>query len=401
MDREKDRPPPYRVAVSQWDQARAPLRRSRGLRFIGLACLILIVLAQWSQTRTTHPAVKTVNRHGLSFKRLRQDLDTCNELHSKPTEPIGLGRERNARYLDGHKPTLIKNATVWVGEPAPGTTPEEARSGKSYSWIKADVFLEHGLIRHVAHDIPTHGLPADSLVVNAAGRPLTSGIIDMHSHVGVHSLPTLHANDDVTELSSDITPYVRSMDGFQPTDHQIQVIKSGGITTSLVLPGSSNNIGGEAFVIKHAVGRPDGRNEISVTDMLADPDRAWRYMKMACGENAKHVHGKAGVRGPTSRLGESWELRRAFERATRLLREQDDWCEAAALGLDNLQTYLPVEIEWEALVAVLRGQAQVHTHCYTIPDLEAFIDHSNEFNFSVRAFHHAHQAFLVPEVSMG
>jgi len=220
----------------------------------------------------------------------------------------------------------------------------------------------------------------------------------MHSHVGVHSLPTIHSNDDTSELSSDITPYVRAIDGFQPTDRQIQVIKSGGVTTSLVLPGSSNNIGGEAYVVKHAVGAADGRNETSVQDMLADPGRAWRYMKMACGENSKHVHGKAGERGPTSRLGESWEFRRAFERAAALMRRQDEWCAAARLGLGNVETYLPVELEWEGLIAVLRGHVHVNTHCYTINDLEAFVDHSNEFQFPVRAFHHAHQAFLVPEV---
>ena len=33
-----------------------------------------------------------------------------------------------------------------------------------------------------------------------------------------------------------------------------------------------------------------------------------------------------------------------------------------------------------------------------MPDLEAFVDHTNEFKFPVRAFHHAHQTYLVPEI---
>ncbi|MBE3041067.1 hypothetical protein IMZ48_00455, partial [Candidatus Bathyarchaeota archaeon] len=167
--------------------------------------------------------------------------------------------------------------------------------------------LHHGLIKQVGTSLQQHrDLPGPLEVYNANGRPLTSGVIDMHSHAGVHSLPTLHGNEDVSELSSNITPYVRSIDGIQPLDPQLQVIKSGGVTTSLILPGSSNNIGGEAFAIKHAVGPADGRNVTSVADMLVDGDRAWRYIKMGCGENAKRVHGKAGERGPTSRLGESW-----------------------------------------------------------------------------------------------
>ena len=35
-----------------------------------------------------------------------------------------------------------------------------------------------------------------------------------------------------------------------------------------------------AFVLKHAVGKADGRPELSAESMLADPERNWRYMKM-------------------------------------------------------------------------------------------------------------------------
>ncbi|KAJ0165915.1 hypothetical protein CTA2_9486 [Colletotrichum tanaceti] len=404
-----DRLPPY--SLTPTDEARiAPPpaqkpaalqlllpRRSRTFRALGLACLVFIAYAQWRQVAPLAGAVEPggFTAHGLSVQRLQEDLATCEKLHSTPVDPPGHGRTRNARYVDGHRPTIIRNATVWVGEPAEGTS--------NYSWVSADVFVESGLVRRVARDIAPSTLPGDVLVYDAAGRPLTSGIIDMHSHAAVHSLPTLHGNEDVSELSADVTPYARSIDGIQPADRQLQVIKSGGVTTSLILPGSSNNVGGEAFAIKHAVGPPDGRNETGVVDMLADPDRVWRHMKMACGENAKQVHGKAGERGPYSRLGESWEFRRAFERAAGIVREQDDWCDRAAAaagggGLDRVRTYLPNELQWEALVAVLRGQVHVHVHCYTVTDLEAFVDHSNEFKFPVRAFHHAHQTHLVPEI---
>jgi imidazolonepropionase-like amidohydrolase len=218
---------------------------------------------------------------------VQEDLAVCAKLRSKPKDPIGLGREKNARYIDGHKPTLIKNATVWVGEPVKGTATADARQGKGWSWISADVYLEYGLIKRVEKDIELSSLSEDVLVYEAKGRPLTAGLVDMHSHAGVYGLPSLWGTADGNEMSSDITPYARSIDGIQPDDYQIQVIKSGGVTTSLVLPGSGNNMGGEAYAIKHAVGKPDGRTEVSVADMLADPDQAWRFMKMACGENAK------------------------------------------------------------------------------------------------------------------
>lgn len=161
-----------------------------------------------------------------------------------------------------------------------------------------------------------------------------------------------------------------------------------------------NNIGGEAFVIKHAVGKDDGRPELSIEDMLADPDRNWRYMKMACGENAKNIYGKVGRDfGPFSRLGEAWYFRHAFEEATAYKNSQDDWCNTAQrIGAQNMDTYLPQELRFETLSAALRGQVMVNTHCYTVPDLESFIGYTNEFKFPIRAFHHAHGTYLVPEL---
>lgn len=369
------------------------LRRSKALRLFALACLAFIAFSQWRQIRPPAPRTR------LSLQKLNKDLATCKKLRAKPKDPLGRGRDKNARYIDGGKPTLIKNATIWVGEPVEGTSEEDSRAGRGWEWISGDVLLEHGLIKRVETSISASSLSDDTIVYDARGRQLTSGIIDMHSHAGVYPLPSLDGNSDGNEMSDNITPWARAIDAFYPFDTQIRVIKSGGVTTSLVLPGSGNNIGGEAYLIKHAVGKADGRNEISAEDVLADPERNWRYMKMACGENAKRVHGGVG-RLPFSRMGESYDFRHAFEQAREVIQKQDDWCDKAeALGLESVDEYLYQPIAWEALAAALRGQVHINTHCYTVPDLEAMVDHSNEFEFPIRAFHHAHQTYLVPEVT--
>ena len=380
--------PKYSDVVQPWN----PPRRRRKRYFFGLLSLLLI----FQLALNIHGDIKEVRQPStfLSTARLQEDYATCSLLRRVPKDPSGI-RDRNARFVNGTKSLLIRNATVWTGEPVAGTSIGQARDGHGFTWIPSDVLLEDGLIKQVAHHISANDLPQDCEMFDAQARPLTAGIIDMHSHAGVDPQPSLQ--DDTNELSSDITPYVRSLDGFDPLDQQIQWIKSGGVTTSLVLPGSGNNIGGEAFVLKFATGKASGRKEISQEDMLADPDRNWRYMKMACGENPKRVYGKIG-RGPFSRLGEAWEFRHAFEEASKLVKAQDDWCSAADnLGAENMGDYLPKDLQWESLSAVLRGQVHVNTHCYTIADLEAFVRHTNEWHFSVRAFHHAHQTYLVPE----
>ncbi|GAB0136982.1 hypothetical protein EsDP_00005265 [Epichloe bromicola] len=403
---EKSRLPPYRPPHLSMNMPHPPgaslgrfrgsrnMRRSRGVRFFALACLLLIVLAQWKQTwRSDRLAAR------LSIEKLHNDLGVCKRLRHKPRDPIGLGRDKNARYVKGARPTLIKNATIWVGEPVKGTSHADARAGKGWEWTQGDVYLEHGLIKKVARVVSSTTLPKNTIIFNAEGRLLTAGIIDMHSHAGVNSLPNLRGNGDVNEASDNITPFVRSIDGLNIFDPQIQVIKSGGVTTSLILPGSINNIAGEAYLIKHAVGKKDGRQEFSANDMLADPEQHWRYMKMACGENPKGNFGAKSNGRYSRRLGESYAFRHAFEQAQNFIQKQDDWCsKAEAIGVDYMDGYLPQELQWETLGAAMRGQVHINIHCYTATDLEAMVDHTNEFKFAVRTFHHAQQAFLVPEI---
>ncbi|KAH6603536.1 carbohydrate esterase family 9 [Trichoderma cornu-damae] len=386
-----DLPPPASGA-GRFRGRRAGLRPSRVSKVFAAACLALLVVGQWKQIwreDTKGPL--------LSLAKLGDDLKTCQKLRHQPQDPIGLGREKNARWIQGGKPTLIKNAVIWVGEPVEGTSEADARAGKGWQWIHGDVLLEHGLIKRVGADVSSQRLPENTQIFDAAGRQLTAGIIDMHSHAGVDSLPFLRGYADVNEVSGDITPWARSIDAINPLDHQIEVIKSGGVTTSLILPGSANSMGGEAYTIKHAVGPKNGREEISAEDMLADPDRNWRFMKMACGENPKRVYG--GVGRPFSRMGESFDFRHAFEQARALIQRQDDWCNKAdVIGVENMDEYLPQELQWESLAAALRGQVHINTHCYTITDLEAMVDHTHEFKFSIRAFHHAHQTYLATEI---
>lgn len=392
---DKDELPRYDELVTP-TRRRHRHRRRRFVKLVVISCLLFLIYTHWYGRDNSSRHSNAV----LSQEKLRQNHETCSKLHSKPKDPEGLGRERNARYIDGNKAVLIKNATVWTGEPVTGASQEDAKSGKGYAWQHFDVLMEQGLIKRVEPDISTSDLPKDCITYEAHGRQLTSGIVDMHSHTGVDPLPALTGGSDDNELSGDLTPYARVIDALNPLDPQLQVIKSGGVTTSLVLPGSGNNMGGEAVVIKHAVGKKDGRAEIGAEDMLADPDRNWRYMKMACGENAKRVYGRVGRDfGPFSRMGEAWEFRHGFEQAAALVQAQDDWCAAADQhGAESMKEYLPQDLKWESLSAVLRGKVHVNTHCYTIPDLEAFVRHTNEWKFPIRAFHHAHQTYLVPEV---
>lgn len=382
--------PSYQHAFRSWSNR----KQSRQLlRAVTVTCLLFSVyyLVQIASNTTRHGSSSK-----LSVTKLKAQHATCATLQSLPSDPHG-PRDVNKRWSSNINAVLIRNATVWTGEPIPGTSSADARAGKGYSWISANVLLDKGLIIRVSTDtIDDEDLPRECRIFDAKGRQLTAGIVDMHSHAGMGDFA--NTGDDTNELSDNVTPYVRSLDAFNPIAPELQWIKSGGVTTSLILPGSGNNMGGEAYVLKLAAGNSSGRTEISQEDMLADPDKNWRYMKMACGENPKRVYGKIG-RGPFSRLGEAWQFRHAFEAAQKYIQSQDDWCrQADRIGVENMQEYLPSKLEWDSLAAALRGQVKVNTHCYTVADLDSFIRHTNEFKFRVTAFHHAHSTYLIPEL---
>ena len=49
-------------------------------------------------------------------------------------------------------------------------------------------------------------------------------------------------------------------------------------------------------------------------------------------------------------------------------------------------------------VAVLSGKANLNVHCYMVQDLEMIMRTSKEFNFTVKAFHHALEAWKIAPV---
>lgn len=215
------------------DQSLHQRRQKKKHRQI-LKCIIL-ALATYAIYLHFHPKplytrVDSSTTKSLSIEKLHSDYKQCSRLRHKPQDPGSQGpRSRNARWNGGNA-TLIRNTTLWTGEPVSG----------EYTWQRGDVLLESGLISRVAERIPDADLPANCVVRDGSGRMLTAGIIDMHSHAGDSPLPETRGGTDDNEMSSDTTPYVRSLDAIDPLDPQIRVIKSGGVTTSLVLPGSGN-----------------------------------------------------------------------------------------------------------------------------------------------------------------
>lgn len=58
-----------------------------------------------------------------------------------------------------------------------------------------------------------------------------------HSHIGVESSPALKGAGDGNSITKPILPYLRSLDSINTHDASFARSRSGGVTTSLILPG--------------------------------------------------------------------------------------------------------------------------------------------------------------------
>jgi imidazolonepropionase-like amidohydrolase len=348
---------------------------------------------------------KSFNERNLSLHHLtllESGLQTCAEFNA-PLAHYSEARilsRANPRWnaVSGQNETVIlRNVTLFDGD-------------KIFE-CPVDVAFSKGVftaITSTSQAIQFH----DAQVLEMDGKFVTPGLVDMHSHHLTMVWPLLRANDDTNEVNDafgPLTPFVRSLDGMKPYDEATTMIRSGGITSSLILPGSANIMGGEAFIVKNVLrGGKDG--EETVEEMLLEHgvpklDQR-RYMKMACGENPRRVY-------KHTRMGNAWIFRKHMERAVELKTRQDGWCLAAAVAREkndakliaSLTTSaesrkggLPVELELESSVAILRGKVGVNVHCYEPEDFEDMLLHSVEFGFRIQAFHHALSAWKVPEM---
>ncbi|KAI5115486.1 hypothetical protein M0805_007780 [Coniferiporia weirii] len=376
------------------DPSRRALRAATRTRYrrtvFGLivVSLALYLLGENALLRWSHSS-------SLSHAYAPDVISRCRALDVKPAPPEDFyERKASDRFVLGTKPTLIENATIWTG------------NNEGTESFTGDVLLDRGVIRWIGKDSSVWKETAefDLVILNAKGAWLTPGIIDLHSHIGVQQAPALDGANDgnsVKGTSGSAMPWLRSLDGLNTHDDSIGLAIAGGVTTSLILPGSANAIGGQAFAIKMRptsertptamlLEPPFGLNGSSV-DYSKKPSTGMRVITQRTGENPSRVYSQ-------TRMDTAWDFRKVYNKAKEIKDAQDAFCEKALKGEWDGQAKFPEELQWEAAVDVLRGKVKVQTHCYEAVDLDNFVRLSNEFKFPVAAFHHAHETYLVPGV---
>lgn len=237
------------------------------------------------------------------------------------------------------------------------------------------VVVDDGKIVAVGRGLPA---PAGTPTLDAGGKFLMPGILDVHSHMGVYPWPEGNAHSDGNEAVEAFTPRVWAGDSFDVEDPAIPRARAGGVTTIQVLPGSANLIGGQAAILKLRPAR-------TIDPMLFEG--APRGIKMAVGENPKRVYGAVTDDDQIeTRMGLMAALRQEFQKAV-------DYREARKRPAPPAK-----DLDLEVLLDVIDDKVRVHLHCYRGHDILAFFRIADEFGFKVAALHHALEAYKVRDV---
>lgn len=267
---------------------------------------------------------------------------------------------------------LFRNATVW--------TNEEEGILRNY-----DVFVVDGKIKMVGYKINMEvmfpKMEAGFTEIDATGLHLTSGIIDEHSHIAIER--------GVNESGQAVTAEVRISDVVNSDDINIYRQLSGGVTTSQLLHGSANPIGGQSAIIKLRWGQTPEKMKIAGAD---------GFIKFALGENVKQSNwGDFNtVRFPQTRMGVEQVYYDAFLRAKEYNAE---WTIFNAKGKrEKSKSFAPrFDIELDVLSQILDSQRFVTCHSYIQSEINMLIHVADSMDFTISTFTHILEGYKVAD----
>ena len=273
------------------------------------------------------------------------------------------------------EPMVIVNATILTG------TGERIESGS--------VLVRDGRIQLVTAGEPPDGDPK-TMVIDAGGRWITPGLIDVHSHLGVYPSPGAKAHSDGNERTNPVTAEVWAEHSVWPQDPGFSRALAGGVTSLQILPGSANLIGGRGVTLK---------NVPSTSYQGMKFPLAPHGMKMACGENPKRNYGEKD-KAPATRMGNVAGYRAQWIEAQKYIREWEEYNAGKndrRNGKNDSEKVPERDLRLETLAAVLKGEVLVHMHCYRADEMMTILDMADEFGYRVSAFHHGVEAYKIAD----
>lgn len=247
---------------------------------------------------------------------------------------------------------------------------------------RGTIVVRNGKIAAVGADV---AVPAGAPVIDAAGKYVTPGIIDAHSH---------SMSEGINEGSLSSTAMVRIEDVLRQDPTSIYRQLAGGVTALNILHGSANTIGGQSATVKLRYGLP-------VDSMLMEG--APPGIKFALGENVRRTNSNPPPgrdrRYPFSRMGVEQFLRERFTAAQEYRAAWQAY--DAAMRARRRGDAEPVpprrDLELDALVEVLEGKRLVHAHSYRSDEIYMLLQVAKDFGFTMASLQHVLEGYKIAD----
>ncbi|HQK96822.1 MAG TPA: amidohydrolase family protein, partial [Bacteroidia bacterium] len=301
------------------------------------------------------------------FKESWEEKKDTSKKNDVVTAPGKIWYPLNAYGFDTlptAKNVLIKNATVWTNEDA-GILSE------------ADVLISNGKIIKVGKAINlTVFKIGDLQIIDGTGKHVTAGIIDEHSHIAI--------NEGVNEGTQSVTSEVRIGDVLNPDDVNIYRQLAGGVTTSHLLHGSANAIGGQTALIKLRWGKSAEQLKFENAD---------GFIKFALGENVKQSNwgDNNTTRYPQTRMGVEQVYMDAFTRAK-------NYDMARKNAASSKSSVMPRrDLELDALAEIINKKRFITCHSYEQSEINMLMHVADSFGFRVNTFTHILEGYKVAD----
>ena len=279
-----------------------------------------------------------------------------DSVRKKPIPQMGKLTYPNMAYGWEQKPKqeniLIKNTTVWTNE----------NEGILYN---TDVLVQNGKIAAIGKNLSN----SSAKIIDGNSLHLTPGIIDEHSHIACAS---------INEGGQTVTSEVRIGDNLYPDDINIYRQLSGGVTSSHILHGSANTIGGQTQLIKLRWGANDTALKFKGAD---------GFIKFALGENVKRTPAQVNNRFPDSRMGVEQVQMDAFTRA----KDYENALKGANAKLVRR------DLELDALVEILNKKRFITCHSYVASEIIETMRMAEHFGFKINTFTHILEGYKVAD----
>lgn len=263
-------------------------------------------------------------------------------------------------------PVLIRNITVWTNE--------------SEGILRnTDVLVRDGKIQRIGKILDV--VDKSTWVIDGTGKHLTSGIIDEHSHIAI--------SGGVNEGTHAVTAEVSIADVINPDDINIYRQLAGGVTTSQLLHGSANPIGGRSAIIKLRWGRSPEEMKFEGAD---------GFIKFALGENVKQSNwGEAfSIRYPQTRMGVEQTFYDAFHMA-RVYEKEWKKFESAPRG-KNVQHEAPRrDLQMDVLVEILNSKRFITCHSYVQSEINMLMKVADSMGFRINTFTHILEGYKLAD----